>query len=77
MDIDLSLYVDKLTVSTELSSTVKKLVYECWEKSNRLSLIFIKLYVSKSIRELILKCENVKNYIKAIEEQFISYDKAP
>jgi hypothetical protein len=44
-------------------------------RSKCLSLILIKSHISKSIRGLILKCDKVKDYIKAIKEKFVSFDK--
>jgi hypothetical protein len=44
-------------------------------RSKCLSLILIKSHINKSIRGLILKCDKVKDYIKAIEEKFVSFDK--
>lgn len=75
MDLDLALHVDEPVVPTESSSAAEKLTYERWEKSNRLSLMLIKSHVIKSIRRSSPECEKVKDYIKAIEEQFFSSDK--
>ncbi|XP_038977899.1 uncharacterized protein LOC120108385 [Phoenix dactylifera] len=76
MDLDLALRVDEPAVPTESSPAVERMGYERWERSNRLSLMLIKAYVSKSIRGSIPQCDKVKDYIKAIEEQFVSSDKA-
>ncbi|XP_020086738.1 uncharacterized protein LOC109709077 [Ananas comosus] len=46
------------------------------ERSNRLSLILRKSRVLKSIRGSIPECDKAKDYLKAIEEQFVSFDKA-
>ena len=76
MDLDLALRVDEPPIPTESSSLIDKNTYERWERSNRLSLMLIKSHVSKSIRGSIPECDKVKDYIKAIEEQFVSSDKA-
>ncbi|XP_017700704.2 uncharacterized protein LOC103717248 [Phoenix dactylifera] len=60
----------------ESSSLTEKASYEQWERSNRLSLILIKSHISKGIRGSIPNCHKAKNFMKAIEEQFISFDKA-
>nr|CAD1829488.1 unnamed protein product [Ananas comosus var. bracteatus] len=49
---------------------------EKWERSNRLSLILRKSRVLKSIRGSIPECDKAKDYLKAIEEQFVIFDKA-
>jgi hypothetical protein len=38
--------------------------------------MLIKSHISKSIRGSIPPCDKVKDYLKAIEEQFVSFDKA-
>ena len=76
MDLDLALRVDEPPVPTESSAPNDKLDYEWWERSNRLSLMFIKSHINKNIRGSIPECNKVKDLMKAIEEQFIRSDKA-
>ena len=76
MDLDLALRIEEPPIPIELSSLSKKNAYERWERSNRLSLMLIKSHVSKNIRGSIPECDKVKDYMKAIEEQFVSSDKA-
>ena len=49
MDLDLALPVDEPLVPTESSTQTEKTSYERWERSNRLSLMFIKSNIGKSI----------------------------
>ena len=72
MDLDLALHVDEPPIPTESSAPNDKLDYEPWERSNRLSLMFIKSHINKNIRGSILECNKVKDFMKAIEEQFIN-----
>jgi hypothetical protein len=51
-------------------------LYGKWERSNCLSVMFIKTKISVGIRGSIKHHENVKDLIKAIDEQFVSSDKA-
>ena len=37
--------------------------------------MLIKSHINKNIRGSILKCDKVKDYIKAIEEKFVNFDK--
>jgi len=63
-------------MSTESSSTIDRMTYERWEQSNYLSTMLIKAYIDKIIRGLNPECNKVNDYMKAIEEQFVSSDKA-
>ena len=76
MDLDLALRVDEPPVPIESSVPNDKLDYEWWERSNRLSLMFIKSHINKNIRGSIPECNKVKDLMKAIEEEFIRSDKA-
>ena len=76
MDLDLALRVDEPPILTESSAPNDKLDYEWWERSNRLSLMFIKSHINKNIRGSIPECNKVKDFMKAIEEQFIRSNKA-
>ncbi|XP_028057285.1 uncharacterized protein LOC114261242 [Camellia sinensis] len=76
MDLDLALSVDEPLETTNESSAAEKSAYDKWERSNRLSLMLIKSHISQSIRGSIPPSDMVKNYMRAIEEQFASSDKA-
>ncbi|GAV60642.1 UBN2_2 domain-containing protein [Cephalotus follicularis] len=76
MDIDLALRVDEPPIPTKLSAPNEKAAYERWERSNRLSLMFIKSHVTKSIRGSIPDCDKIADYMKSVEEQFVRSDKA-
>lgn len=76
LDLDLALCEDELPIPTDSSAPNAKGAYERWERSNRLSLMLIKSHISQSIRGSIRNCDKVKAYMKAIEEQFVSFDKA-
>ncbi|XP_071906054.1 uncharacterized protein [Coffea arabica] len=54
----------------------EKAAYERWQRSNRFSLMLIKSHISQNIRGSIPDCDRVKAYMKAIDEQFVSSDKA-
>ena len=76
MNLDLAHRIDESAIPTESSTQIEKASYERWERSNRLSLMFIKSSIRKSIRDSILECAKVKEYLKAIEQQFKTFDKA-
>ncbi|XP_019262607.1 PREDICTED: uncharacterized protein LOC109240417 [Nicotiana attenuata] len=75
-DLELVLRVDEPLIPKELSTPAAKADYERWERSNRLSLMFIKAHISQSIRGFIPNSDKVKAYMKAIDEQFVSSDMA-
>ncbi|XP_072064284.1 uncharacterized protein [Arachis hypogaea] len=75
-DLDYALRREEPPTPTDASSQAEVALYERWEKSNRLSMMFIKSRISASIRGSIPDCRNVKDYMKAIDEQFESSSKA-
>ncbi|KAF3958077.1 hypothetical protein CMV_016975 [Castanea mollissima] len=76
MDLDLALCVDEPSIPMGSSAPNEKIEYELWEQSNHLSFMFIKSHINNSIRGSILECSNIKDFMKAIEEQFVRSDKA-
>ncbi|XP_045830877.1 uncharacterized protein LOC123922176 [Trifolium pratense] len=76
MDIDYAIRKDEPAAITAASTPDEVDLYEKWERSNRLSVMFIKTKISASIRGSVEQHENVKNLIAAIDEQFVSSDKA-
>ena len=51
-------------------------LYDKWERSNHLSIMFIKTHISASIRGPIEKHEKVRDLMKAIDEQFAKSEKS-
>ncbi|CAJ2668437.1 unnamed protein product [Trifolium pratense] len=76
MDIDYAIRKDEPAAITAASTPDEVDLYEKWERSNRLSVMFIKTKISAGIRGSVEQHENVKNLIAAIDEQFVSSDKA-
>ena len=50
MDLDLALHVDEPSIPIGSNAPNEKIEYEWWEGSNRLSFMFIKSHINKSIR---------------------------
>ena len=71
MDIDYDIRKDKPTI-IDTNTTTEKALYEQWERSNRLSLMFIKTKISYGIRGFVDQHDNVKALLKAIDEQFVT-----
>ncbi|RVX16262.1 Retrovirus-related Pol polyprotein from transposon TNT 1-94 [Vitis vinifera] len=76
MDIDYAIRKDEPHKITDTSIPEQILLYERWEKSNRLSVMYIKTKISAGIRGSIEQHENVRELLKAIDEQFVTSDKA-
>lgn len=76
MELDLALREDAPPALTDKSTPTEIAKHERWERSNRLSLMFMKSHVTKGIRGSIPECTKAQEFIKAVEEQFVSSDKA-
>ncbi|RVW18326.1 Retrovirus-related Pol polyprotein from transposon TNT 1-94 [Vitis vinifera] len=76
MDIDYAIRKDEPHKIIDTSTLEEILLYERWEKSNRLSVMYIKTKISAGIRGSIEQHENVRELLKAIDEQFVTSDKA-
>jgi len=76
MDIDYAIRKDEPAGITETSEPGAVDLHEKWERSNRLSIMFIKTNLFAGIHGSIEHHEKVKDLIKAIDEQFVTSDKA-
>ena len=68
MNIDYSIREDKLNPITETSTAEAINLYEKWERSNRLSVMFIKTKISACIHGSVEQVDKVKPLLKAIDE---------
>ena len=66
MDIDYAIRKEKPTI-IDTSTTAEKALYEQWERSNRLSLMFIKTKISNGIHGSMDQHNNVKALLKACD----------
>ena len=76
MDIDCAIRKDEPDPIIETSTTEVVCLYDKWEKSNSLSMMFIKTKISAGIHGSIEKIDKVKPLLKSIDEQFVTSDKA-
>ncbi|XP_074293493.1 uncharacterized protein LOC141620552 [Silene latifolia] len=76
LDIDYAIQKDEPPKITKESTKKAIDLYEKWEKSNRLFIMFIKTRMCASIRGSVDQHTKVKDLIKAIDEQFATSDKA-
>ncbi|XP_022843223.1 uncharacterized protein LOC111366759 [Olea europaea var. sylvestris] len=75
IDIDYAIRKDESKI-TPTSTPDEIALYEQWERSNRLSVMFIKNMISTGIRGSVKEHNNVKALLKAIDEKFETLDKA-
>ncbi|XP_041027072.1 uncharacterized protein LOC121267292 [Juglans microcarpa x Juglans regia] len=76
MDIDYAIRKDEPPAFTDTSTIAAIALYERWEQSNRLSMMFIKTRISAGIRGSVDQHEKVRDLLKAIDEQFVTSNKA-
>ena len=72
MDIDFAIRHDEPLTVDDDSEPYEINLYERWERSNRLSVMFIKQKLSAAIRGSVDHHTRVKDLLKAIDEQFKS-----
>lgn len=73
-DLNLALLEDKPVALTTASTETEKSHHKAWERSNRLSLMFIKMTVANNIKSTIPQTESAKEYMQFVEERFRSTD---
>ena len=76
MDIDCTIRNDEPDPITETSTVEAVCLYDKWERSNCLSVMFIKTKISAGIRSSVEQIYKVKSLLKAIDEQFVTFEKA-
>jgi len=68
MDIDYAIQKDEPPAVTKASLQEDVDLYEMWERSNRLSVMFIKTNISASICGCVDQHDNVQALLKAIDQ---------
>nr|XP_016441496.1 PREDICTED: uncharacterized protein LOC107767097 [Nicotiana tabacum] len=76
MDLDLALLNDKPVAITDTSSADEKSFHKVWERSNRLSLMFMRMSIANNIKSTIPQTESAREYLKFVEERFRFTDKS-
>ena len=75
MNIDYAIRKDEPPTIADESSPADVALYERWERSNRLSVMFIKTKISAGISGSVDQHEKVQDLLKAIDDQFITSNK--
>ncbi|XP_019436009.1 PREDICTED: uncharacterized protein LOC109342486 [Lupinus angustifolius] len=76
MDIDFAIRKPEPPATTKVSTLDQVNLYEKWEQSNCRCVMFIKTKVSAEIRGSIEQYDNIHLLMKAIDEQFVTSNKA-
>ena len=76
MDLDYALREPTPTKPTSESTNEQKVLYEKWERSNRMSLMIMKGSITHAIRGAIRDSDNAITYIKSVEKQFLGTSKS-
>ena len=76
MDLDLALRVEKPADIIVLSTIEKKTHYKTWERSNRLSLMYMRMSIANNIKTALPKTDNAKEMLKFVEECSQTADKS-
>ena len=62
LDLDLAFQVEKPTAITNASSNEEKAHHKAWERSNRLSLMFMRMSITSNIKSALPKTDNTKEF---------------
>jgi len=76
MDIDYAIRKDEPLAIIDESNLAAVTLYERWEWSNQLNVMFIKIKISAGIHSSIAQHEKIRDLLKAIDDQFITSYKA-
>ncbi|RVX17796.1 hypothetical protein CK203_004186 [Vitis vinifera] len=76
LDIDLALRTEKPPAITEESSVEEKTLSHSWERSNRLSIMFMRMSIANNIKSTLPERDTAKEFFKTVEERFHSADKS-
>lgn len=76
LDLDLALQTEKPAALTDESSADDKALYKAWEKSNRLSIMLMRMTIANNIKTTLPKDETAAEFLKNIQDRFKSADKS-
>jgi hypothetical protein len=72
----LALRTEKPPASTDSSSAEEEALYMSWERSNRLSIMFMRMSIASNIKSMLPKCDSAKEFLTTVEKRFLSSDKS-
>ncbi|RVW93925.1 Retrovirus-related Pol polyprotein from transposon TNT 1-94 [Vitis vinifera] len=76
LDLDLALITDKPLEATDDSTPKQVEQSKAWAKSNRLSLMFMRMTIANNIKTSLPQTEFASEFLKSVEERFKRADKS-
>jgi len=76
LDLDLAFQVEKPAAITDASNNEEKAHYKAWARSNRLSLMFMRMSITSNIKSTLPKTDDAKEFMKSVEERSQTVDKS-
>ncbi|RVW53400.1 Retrovirus-related Pol polyprotein from transposon TNT 1-94 [Vitis vinifera] len=76
LDLDLALITDKPPEATDDSTPEQVEQSKAWAKSNRLSLMFMRMTIANNIKTSLPQTESALEFLKSVEERFKRADKS-
>lgn len=70
MDLDVTLESKKPATFTDKSSVDKRALFKTWEKSNRLSIMFMQMTIANNIKTTLPKIDTAVEFLTNVEERF-------
>ena len=70
LDLDIALGFEKTSALTNTSSAEEKAFYKAWEKSNRLSIMFMRMTIANNIKTTLPKIDSAKEFLSNVEDRF-------
>jgi len=68
LDLDLAFQVEKPAAITDANSNKEKAHYKAWERSNRLSLMFMRMNIASNIKSALPKTDDTKEFMKFVDD---------
>ncbi|KAL4595287.1 hypothetical protein ACB092_12G080900 [Castanea dentata] len=76
LDLDIALGSKKPSTLIDTSSAEENTFYKAWEKSNRLSIMFMRMTIANNIKITLPKTDSAKEFISNVEDRFKIADKS-
>jgi hypothetical protein len=72
----LALRTEKPPAISDSSNAEEETIYMPWERSNSLSIMFMRMSIANNIKSTLSKCGSAKEFLTIVEERFRSADKS-
>lgn len=76
LELDVALLQDKPGPLTDENTPEQRALYNAWERSDRLSIMFMRMTIATNIKTSLPAPENARDYLRAIETRFKTANKS-